>query len=149
VTYIATAQAGDQEMRRRIAQHRARRPFHWETIEAGSDIAGALAQATSQVVLLDCLTLLCSNSFLASAEQGELAALAAVARTIDTLLHAATRHDGDLIVVTNEVGFGIVPDTEYGRWFRDALGAANCRVAAAAENVVLVVSGRALRLEAS
>ena len=149
VTYIASAQPGDDEMRRRIALHRARRPGHWQTIEVTDDVPAALSVRTSNTVLLDCLTLLASNAFLPAAEQGEQAALSAVADTIDSLLRAADQHEGDLIIVTNEVGFGIVPDNEFGRWFRDALGGANARIAASAESAVLVVAGCALRLDVS
>lgn len=141
VTYIATAAAGDDEMERRIAEHRARRPAGWITLEAQSGAGDAVLAAPTGVVLLDCLAILASNALLAAEQEGERAAVAAVLGEVDALLEAAARRRGTLIVVSNEVGFGVVPPSALGRWFRDALGLANQRVAAAAREVVLTVAG--------
>ena len=146
VTYVATAAPGDDEMARRIARHRDGRPRGWRTVEAPRDAGAAVCAAATDVVLLDCLTLLASNALLSVAgrdggEGAEDAAQAAVVSEVDALCAAAAGRSGTLLVVTNEVGLGVVPPTPLGRWFRDALGAANRRLAAAADEVVLLVSG--------
>jgi adenosylcobinamide kinase / adenosylcobinamide-phosphate guanylyltransferase len=140
VTYIATAQALDAEMRQRIAAHQRGRPDLWQTIEATRNTGHALAHARHDVVLIDCLTLLVSNVLLQDSAS-------AVEREITELLEAAARRDGRLIVVTNEVGLGIVPDNALARSYRDALGLANQRVASAAAAVTLMVSGLPLALK--
>ena len=145
VTYIATAEALDQEMTQRIGLHQTRRPPHWSTVERSSGIAAVLPR--DGVVLLDCLTLLASNVFLRAVEQGAEVAREAVLEETGALVQAAQERGGDLVVVTNEVGFGIVPDNEYGRWFRDCLGEANTTVAQASDTVTLVVCGYALPIK--
>ncbi len=146
VTYLATAVPGDAEMERRIAHHRARRPAAWETLEVPPHTdEGLLGRASHSIILLDCLTLLLTRAIFrtgAGAEeltenQVELRAREAV----DALLDESRRLPGTLLVVTNEVGMGIVPEHPLGRWFRDAQGRANQRVAAAAAQVVFMVSG--------
>jgi adenosyl cobinamide kinase/adenosyl cobinamide phosphate guanylyltransferase len=149
VTFIATAVVTDAEMESRIARHRIDRPAAWCTIEAPLDAANALNVAASPVVLLDCLTLLVSNALLAHAAEGEEAATAAAARAVEALLEAAAGRDGQLIVVTNEVGWGVVPEHALARWFRDAAGDANQRVARAAEEVYLLVAGVPVRIAPS
>ncbi|HEX6037562.1 bifunctional adenosylcobinamide kinase/adenosylcobinamide-phosphate guanylyltransferase [Longimicrobium sp.] len=149
VTYVATAVAGDEEMETRIRRHRADRPAGWTTVEAQSAVGGAIRAARTDVVMLDCLTLLASNALLAAADDGEEAAHAAVRAETDALLAAAASRDGLLLVVTNEVGFGVVPAHALGRWYRDALGVANQRIAAAARDVVLVVSGIPMAVKGS
>lgn len=146
VTYIATAQAGDDEMRLRIDLHRRRRPREWVTVEAPRHAARAVLKATTSVVLLDCLTLLAANAFLEASDDFARAG-SAVQAEIAALIGAADQRTGDLIVVTNEVGFGIVPDNTCGRWFRDLLGEANCAAAGRAEHVTLVVAGYDLHLK--
>jgi adenosylcobinamide kinase / adenosylcobinamide-phosphate guanylyltransferase len=141
VTYLATAAAGDDEMARRIRRHRERRPADWITREAQLEVGGALLAAPSAVVLLDCLSLLAANVLLSAEARGEEAAIGAVLDETERLLDAARSRDGTLIVVTNEVGLGVVPGHALGRWYRDALGLANQRVAAEAGQVVLTVSG--------
>jgi adenosylcobinamide kinase/adenosylcobinamide-phosphate guanylyltransferase len=147
VAYIATAVAGDDEMKNRIALHRARRPAAWRTIESPTASGSAIVQAACSVVLLDCLTLLASNIFLAVAPEGEQRARTAVLSAVDRLLADVARLPGDLIIVSNEVGWSIVPGTDYGRWFRDVLGEANHRVASAAATVTLLVAGCPLRIK--
>ena len=131
--YVATAQAWDDEMRARIAQHRARRPGGWETREAPRDLAGLLAGTEpGRPVLVDCLTLWLTNVLLAEADlAAETAALA----------EACARHPGPLVLVSNEVGFGIVPDNALARRFRDEAGRLHQRLAALADRVVLTVAG--------
>ena len=139
-TYVATAEPLDAEMEARIARHREQRPEGWVTIESPRAVAQKILEATTSVVLLDCLTLLASNLLLGAesrAEDGE----AAVRCEVERLLEARTRRSGALVVVTNEVGLGIVPANRLARIYRDALGQANRMVASAADEVILMVSG--------
>jgi adenosylcobinamide kinase/adenosylcobinamide-phosphate guanylyltransferase len=129
--YVATAEAGDAEMAKRIATHRTRRGTGWQTIEAPHDIASVLA-ADEGTILIDCLTLWLSNRMLAGADiDAEIAAL-------ETALDV---HLSPAVLVSNEVGFGIVPDNELARRFRDLQGRLNQRMAARADRVVLMVAG--------
>lgn len=131
--YIATAQAFDVEMQDRIAAHRDRRDDGWTTIEAALDLPAALgALRGDQVALVDCATLWLSNVMLAER---------AVAPACDALIEAIAACPAELIVVSNEVGSGIVPDTPLGRAFRDAQGALNQQLAASADLAVLAVAG--------
>ncbi|MDR6951614.1 adenosylcobinamide kinase/adenosylcobinamide-phosphate guanylyltransferase [Ancylobacter sp. 3268] len=131
--YVATAQAYDAEMEERIAQHRARRGEGWVTLDAPHDLAGALGALPSGApVLIDCLTLWLSNRMLAAADADLDSAI------LEAELLA---HDGPVVAVSNEVGLGIVPDNALARRFRDAQGRLNQRLAALADEVVLVVAG--------
>ena len=148
VLYVATAEAFDDEMRARIAAHKAQRPAHWRTLEAsrhpGLAIAGALQtqDAGAVVVLLDCLTLLANNVLLGLPEDaGEAEASAALLAEVDELLAARAAADADWIIVSNEVGLGIVPAYPLGRLYRDALGRANQRIAAVADRVIFMMAG--------
>lgn len=147
VTVVATATVTDEEMARRIWRHREERLEGWTTSEEPLDAARAIREATDDVVLLDCLTLLVANVMLNVEPQEEPALLAAARRATEELLEAAAGREGTLLVVSNEVGMGVVPPSPLGRWFRDAQGMANQRVAAAAAEVVLLVSGQALRVK--
>lgn len=146
VTYVATAQPFDQEMRQRIARHRAERPVGWTTVEVPLQAAAAVRAAGNGVVLVDCLTVLASNALLAVEPHGEAAVQQAVLGEADALRDAALARTGTTLVVTNEVGMGVHPPTSLGRWYRDALGRANMRLAAAAAEVVLLVSGIPIRI---
>ena len=144
VTYVATAEAGDKEMRARIEMHRADRPAGWRTVEAprlaGLDLA--TASGDSRVVLLDCVTLLVSNAVITAGDEvSSAAADAATQREIDALLRAYGAGDATWIVISNEVGMGLVPPYPLGRVYRDALGRANQQIAAAADRVLLLVAG--------
>ncbi|WP_370882020.1 bifunctional adenosylcobinamide kinase/adenosylcobinamide-phosphate guanylyltransferase [Labrys wisconsinensis] len=130
-TYIATAQAFDAEMRERIAEHRRRRDARWATLEAPLDLAGALAAAQGPV-LVDCLTLWLTNLMLAEVDRD--AAFAALEAALD----AAPR---PVVLVSNEVGLGIVPDNALARAFRDEAGRLNQRLARRAERVLFLVAG--------
>lgn len=145
VTYLATAEALDDEMAARIEQHRAQRSARWRTVEAPRDLAAVLRQIQTRVVLLDCLTLLASNVF--SAAPDFAAAADALASEIGSLFQAAAERAGDLIVVTNEIGSGIVPDNALARAFGDALGDINQRIARSADSVTLLVSGMPVSLK--
>lgn len=160
VTYVATATAEDDEMRERIARHRAARPAAWQTLEAAHDPAAALAASdvamdTPGIVLLDCLTLLVSNVLMGGAHADfdaerfdARAAEARVGHVIDALLDVYRRSARSLIVVSNEVGMGIVPAYPLGRVYRDTLGRVNARVAAEADAVLLMVAGLPVELKA-
>jgi adenosyl cobinamide kinase/adenosyl cobinamide phosphate guanylyltransferase len=131
--YVATAQPGDAEMAERIAVHRARRGAGWQTIEAPDDLAHALEAAPAGAsVLVDCLTLWLSNRMLADAD---------VDAELDHLEEALNCRAGTMVLVSNEVGFGIVPDNALARRFRDLKGRLNQRIAARADRVALVVAG--------
>lgn len=132
-TYIATAQAFDDEMREKISQHQARRGDEWFTVEAPLDLAGAVAGLSVQrPALLDCVTLWLSNQLLAEAEiESEEA----------RLLKAIEACAVPLTVVSNEVGYGIVPDNALARRFRQRQGWLNQALAARADTVVMVVAG--------
>jgi adenosylcobinamide kinase/adenosylcobinamide-phosphate guanylyltransferase len=140
VLFVATAEARDEDMTARIAKHQADRPPHWRTLEAPLYVAHALTQAEpAPLVLLDCVTLWVTNLLLregATWEQAEA--------ELDALLAWYRAQSADVIVVTNEVGLGIVPADRLSRTFRDWLGLFNQRLAAAADVVYLMVSGLAV-----
>ncbi len=153
VVYLATATIGDAEMEERIARHRARRPAGWVTLEAPLDILASLAAVASgiEVVLVDCLAVWAANRLLAIGEParegwwGQVATLErALTQELDLLVTTALVAAWDLLLVTNEVGFGVVPPTELGRAYRDLLGRLNQVVASRADEVYLVVAGLAL-----
>jgi adenosylcobinamide kinase/adenosylcobinamide-phosphate guanylyltransferase len=137
---VATAVAGDAEMAERIARHKAEREKSWEVIEQPISLRAAIRNAArpDRIVLVDCLTLWISNLM---AERREMEH--EIAGLVGTLQNAA----GPVIVVTNEVGFGIVPDNALARAYRDHLGRANQAVAAAADCVLLMVAGIPLALK--
>jgi len=131
-TYVATAQAFDDEMRERIVVHQARRDRRWKTVEAPFDLAGELDAAEEGApVLADCLTLWLTNHMLAGHDLGV---------ECDRLEKRLARPKGHWFVVSNEVGLGIVPDNELARRFRDEAGRLNQRVAAIAGRVILMVA---------
>lgn len=136
--YLATAQAGDDEMAERIAAHRAERGAAWRTVEEPVHVVAALAAEDGHAVLLDCLTLWLSNLLLAGAD------LAAAA---DGLCDTLALRRCALVCVTNEVGSGVVPESRLGRVFRDEQGRLNQRVAELADEVHLLVAGQPLRIK--
>lgn len=140
--FVATAEAFDDEMRDRIARHRADRDARWRTVEAPHDLPDALDRLNGRnvAVLVDCLTLWLSNLLLADADIGAAG---------DRLCAAIGRFEGDIILVANEVGLGIVPDNALARRFRDEAGRLNQRVAHIAAEVVLLTAGLPLTLKTS
>ena len=141
VTFIATATPDDGEMAERIARHRSSRPTDWSTVEAPLELQTAISSAPkSDFVIVDCLTLWVSNLMGLGQTPEEIRAMAAdAARTL-------ARRRG--VVVTNEVGLGIVPANALARGYRDVLGAVNVTFADCAERSLLMVAGRALELTA-
>lgn len=136
---IATAQALDEEMSERIARHRAERGPSWRTVEAPMELAAALRQAgAGDCAVIDCLTLWLSNLMFAEAD---------LSREADALLDAAAACPAELVMVTNEVGMGIVPENALARRFRDEAGRLNRRVADSADAVIVMFAGQALRLK--
>lgn len=137
--FVATAQAFDDEMSQRIGLHRGERDASWGLLEAPLDLADAIASIDSdQVVLVDCLTLWLSNVMLADRD---------VMGSCRDLVAAFSACAGDLYIVSNEVGMGLVPETPLGRAFRDAQGRLNQQVAAAAQVVEFVAAGLPLRFK--
>jgi adenosylcobinamide kinase/adenosylcobinamide-phosphate guanylyltransferase len=138
--YVATAQAFDDEMTTRIAQHRSWRAEGWRTVEAPFDLAGVIAaQADSgHAMLIDCLTLWLSNVMLDGRD---------VEAACNALVDALATATGPIVVVSNEVGLGIVPDNALARRFRDAQGRLNQEIAARADRVVLMAAGLPLILK--
>lgn len=157
VTYLATARPTDEEMRERIAAHRRNRPASWITVEAPDTVPEALrlAGARPGLVLLDCLTNFVANLMTTLPHEHyedppreELQAMEQrVGLAIRDLLEAYAAGRADLIIVSNEVGLGVVPPYALGRVYRDALGRANMAVAAAADEVYWMVAGLPLRIK--
>ena len=166
VTYIATLEPLDEEMRHRVARHRARRPATWRTIEVGGEIGGSEAgsglaaavagTAGGDAILVDCIAVWTSNRLLALCANTEgdetpgdeaVAAIEdALALEVGRLLDAIAARSGPTIIVTNEVGDGVVPPYALGRVYRDLLGRVNQQLSRAARQAYLVVAGRALPL---
>jgi adenosylcobinamide kinase/adenosylcobinamide-phosphate guanylyltransferase len=142
VAFVATAEAGDEEMRSRIDRHRAARPPEWTTLEEPLGLREVLAGLDDDVfVVIDCLTLWVANVLQRGAsEQAIVEEATAVAAT-------ARARPAPVVAVTNEVGLGIVPATPAGRAYRDVLGRVNAAFVEHAEEASLVVAGRLLRLE--
>lgn len=140
VTFVATAEPGDDEMRRRITRHRADRPGTWDTVEEPHHIAGALRAADPRaLVIVDCLTLWLANVL----DRSDADVLAAAG---DFAAAARTRQ-APTVVISNEVGWGIVPADPGTRRYRDLLGEVNTLVADGAARTLLLVAGRALPLD--
>lgn len=147
VTFIATAESRDDaEMHLKIARHRADRPTAWPTIEEPLHLSAAISTAsqTSDAVLVDCLTIFAAN--LLEAHPDDPPALQSQIEALCTSLHSAPC---GIILVSNEVGSGVVPAYASGRRFRDLVGELNQRVAAVADTVLLIVAGLPLALKGS
>ena len=144
VIFLATAQALDEEMSTRIQKHRAERPAGWQTLEIPFDLALHLSQIKSEVVILDCITLLLSNLLMQFVKEDlvdEELFMLAVKKEINGLIDVLSEHNQHWIIVSNEVGLGLVPPYQMGRVYRDALGWANQRLAREAGQVLFMVAG--------
>ena len=153
VLYIATASNTDGEMDERIRRHRQRRPSHWRTLERWQDL-GDVSLGDARCVLLDCIGFLLDNAFFAAipdwddpkqeaAEAAEECAKSELSALADLCRGAGV----DLVLVTNEVGDGLVPATRVSRLYRDALGRVNCHAASIADRVFLTVCGIPMRVK--
>lgn len=154
VCYIATATAGDDEMARRIAHHQTRRPAHWRTVECTTALADTLGQHAHDdtCLLVDCLTLWLSNLLFAGqaaqqAEAGEAIDCTLLRDETDALIATLPKLPGQVILVSNEVGWGVVPANPLARVFADEQGRLNQRIAAACDDVFLVAAGLPLQLK--
>ena len=155
VSYIATMEAGDDELLARIERHRERRPPTWRTVEATLDIAGAVAACPSgDTALLDCVSLWVSNQLFGTMADHARWAVADWERFVDRCQKAAqgviaaqNRRDSLMVVVSNETGMGIVPEDALTRYYRDALGLVNQLFALASRETYLLVSGLPIRLK--
>jgi adenosylcobinamide kinase / adenosylcobinamide-phosphate guanylyltransferase len=136
--YVATAEPGDDEMRTRIAAHRARRGDHWSTVEEPLELVNILLAETARPVLIDCLTLWLSNLMGAKRDVGFES---------ERLLSILPKAQTPVVMVANEVGLGIVPDNAMARDFRDHAGRLNQRIAQLAQRVVFMVAGLPLALK--
>jgi adenosylcobinamide kinase/adenosylcobinamide-phosphate guanylyltransferase len=143
VLYVATCQPADDEMRQRVRRHQAERPSTWVTLEAGADLLPGIQQqaAAADGILLDCLTLYVSSLLMSGSGEDD------VMRQVDELCSTLGQVGRPVALVTNEVGWGVVPETPLGRLFRDAAGRANQVAARHAQEVVLMVSGLPLTVK--
>ncbi len=144
VTFLATAQAFDDEMSARIQKHKAERPADWETLELSTNLAERAGKIKSEVVILDCVTLLISNlmmQFVKDDLVDEAPFTQAVQNEVGELLSAIRASNQNWIIVSNEVGLGLVPPYQMGRVYRDVIGGANQQLAREADSVLFMVAG--------
>jgi len=148
VLFVATAAAGDEEMRRRIEKHRSARPPSWRTLEAESGLASRLPEEVgrAEVVIIDCITLLVSN-LIGDGDEAPDSLEARVMAEIGALIELMEQSPASFIIVSNEVGLGLVPPNPLGRAYRDALGRANQMLARHANEVYMMVAGIPLKLK--
>ncbi|MGD0793971.1 MAG: bifunctional adenosylcobinamide kinase/adenosylcobinamide-phosphate guanylyltransferase [Dehalococcoidales bacterium] len=152
VLFVATAEARDDEMKRRVKAHRQTRPPEWKTLEATLHIGRQIKQniGRARTVLIDCITLLVNNIFEKYGENAGPSKLErAVEAEIKALLDCAAQSDALFIIVSNEVGLGIIPADGVSRLYRDLLGRANQMLAARADEVYLLVAGLPVALKKS
>jgi adenosylcobinamide kinase / adenosylcobinamide-phosphate guanylyltransferase len=144
VTFLATAQAFDDEMSGRITKHRNERPQQWQTLEIPVNIALHIKEIKSEVVILDCVTLLVSNlmmQFVKDDLVDETPFMQSVQNEMDSLLSVIHESAQHWLIVSNEVGLGLVPPYQMGRVYRDAIGGANQTLAREAGQVILMTAG--------
>lgn len=142
VVFVATCQPQDEEMETRVARHRADRPSSWQTLEEPLDLLGVLGRAKAdQVLLIDCLTLWVSNHLMAGLDEEALLTQA------DRLAAALAQSHADVILVSNEVGWGLVPENAMARVFRDVIGRLHQKLAKVCDTVYLVTAGLPLKLK--
>ncbi len=156
VTFLATCQAADPEMRQRVAAHQAQRPSHWRLLEESRDLAAALRRLDSSrldtggIVLLDCIPTWLGNLLTGMGQESEALSEANVLQQVRELLPELRQcRAGFVLLVTQEVGGGLVPETPLGRCFRDCAGTANQWLAQAAERVYLLSCGQAIEIKAA
>ena len=154
VLFVATAEAGDEEMRQRIEEHKKARPAKWSTLEVTARIGSEIKQniGKAQVVIVDCVTLLVSNILNQyNDEDGEPIDASRieeeVAREVSELVECIKHVSASFIIVTNEVGLGLVPPNKLSRLYRDLLGKANQILAQHADNVLIMVAGVPVKIK--
>jgi adenosylcobinamide kinase / adenosylcobinamide-phosphate guanylyltransferase len=154
VLFVATATAGDEDMRLRIEKHKKERPANWQTLEATSHIGKEIEAAVcdQELVIIDCITLLVNNIFCRYDENqfeniSDSVLEKEVVTEINELIECLNRIEISCIIVSNEVGLGLVPDNRMGRLYRDILGRANQMLARSADEVYLMVAGIPLRVK--
>jgi len=143
VLFVATAEVGDEEMRRRVEAHRDARPRTWRTLEAPRDVAHVLSGAYrgERAIIIDCITLLVANLLEAVDNPYSDEARDGILEEIQALIAVLRESDATVILVSNEVGMGLVPPYPLGRAYRDILGLVNQYIAAVADDVYLIVAG--------
>ncbi|KQC09737.1 MAG: hypothetical protein APR62_13490 [Smithella sp. SDB] len=142
VLFIATGTADDNEMAERIRKHKASRPAEWQTLEIPRGIGNRLSVPAAPVVIVDCITLLVSNILMSLPENTSAEVVMDKIRTeVDELIAAQERLGGQWLIISNEVGLGLVPPYPLGRIYRDALGWANQALARVAKHVFFMVAG--------
>jgi adenosylcobinamide kinase / adenosylcobinamide-phosphate guanylyltransferase len=144
VTFVATAKISDDEMQKKIERHREERPAEWTTVEEPLELARVLAhhQLDCDVMVVDCLTIFAANLLEEEGEDGD-----AIERRVEALCESLRTAWCSVVLVSNEVGSGVVPAYPLGRRYRDLLGEINQRVARVADDVVLMVAGLPLALK--
>jgi adenosylcobinamide kinase/adenosylcobinamide-phosphate guanylyltransferase len=154
VLFVATAEAGDEEMKRRIEEHRRARPSAWETLETTTHIGRQISRhiGTAQTVIIDCITLLINNILqqhgLNNDEEIDEALIEKeVMAEIGELINCIDQSEARFIIVTNEVGLGLVPPNKLSRLYRDLLGKANQMLAQHADSVLLMVAGVPVKIK--
>jgi adenosylcobinamide kinase/adenosylcobinamide-phosphate guanylyltransferase len=154
VLFVATAEAGDEEMRQRIEQHKRARSAAWSTLEVTTGVGSRILEkvGAAQVVIVDCITLLVNNIFRQYSDQsGERIDVPLIEKgvmaEVGELIGCIDRVDASFIIVTNEVGLGLVPANRMGRLYRDLLAKANRMLAQAADEVYLMVAGLPLLIK--
>jgi adenosylcobinamide kinase/adenosylcobinamide-phosphate guanylyltransferase len=150
VLFVATAAAGDEEMLQRIEEHRRQRPPTWKTLEVTTDVGKNILEKIggAKVVIVDCITLLANNILSQYSEAIDASIVEKrLAAEIDGLIGCTQKLDASFIIVTNEVGLGVVPTSRLGRLYRDLLAGANQKLAEAADEVYLMVAGLAVPLK--
>jgi len=149
VVYLATAEAGDEEMAQRILRHRRDRCPGWRTVEVPRDVTPSVVElgAEAAVIILDCVTLWISNLLLAEGEEAAAGREEAILDQVKALVRAVREADAHVLLVANEVGLGVVPPTRLGRIFRDIAGQANQLLAQAADEVYLMWAGLPQRIK--
>jgi adenosylcobinamide kinase/adenosylcobinamide-phosphate guanylyltransferase len=154
VLFVATAVAGDEEMRQRINKHRGKRPPAWSTLEVTTEVGKKIREkiGDARVVIVDCITLLANNIFSQYSDRaGEPIDVPLIEKSlnaeIEELIECLKQLDASFIIVTNEVGLGLVPPNRLGRLYRDLLAKANQRLAEAADEVYLMVAGLAVPIK--
>ena len=154
VLFVATAEAGDEEMRQRIEKHKQSRPPAWSTLETTTNIGNSILEngGNAHVIIVDCITLLVNNVFSHhTSTAGEMTDVPLIEKEVDeeirNLIECINSLDASFIIVTNEVGMDLVPANEMGRLYRDLLGRANQLLAEQADEVYLMVAGLPVRIK--